>query len=327
MIKNRITKDLILQEGHSFQNANPIEVIDFIKTRKINYHIVSPADLKIFHTNKKLYLEIHAKKVLRYVIRRSFFEKLLMWYNISNYFMYKADIEVVVDILNNILKLINRTYVRITVEDNEALTITSPDYKDINDLEIIGNLSKDKIVKITRTDMFTKIDTNEIRTIYPKPNDTCGIGLSIFNSETGFHKFEVKLYLLRYICSNGSTINMDLLNEVIPHYKKDNLNRNIKTTIIKTLNSFNAKFDLIRQEFEKAPNLKASAEKMSEINKKIDYVLGYKKGNWFLREFISGFQDDKTIFDLFNFITDKAKKYKPNIRIKLEKLAGNIIFN
>lgn len=327
MIRKNISENLLLQKGHSFQNASPAEVIDFIKRRKINYHFISPGNLRVIHIDKKLYLEVYSGNVLRYAIRRSFFEKLLMWQKIPTYFVYKADIDVVVNILNNIFKLINRSYVRLTIENGEALTITSPDYKDIRDMEIIGTLARDKIVKITRTDMFTKIDTNEIRTIYPLPNDTCGMGLSLFNSETGFRKFEVKLYILRYICSNGSTINMDLLNEGIPHYKPAFPNGNIKSTIIKTFNAFNTKYDLIRLKFEKAPDLETSAEKMTEVNKKIDFVLGYKQSNYFLNDYKNGLQPNKTVFDMFNFITDEAKKYEVNTRLRLEELAGDIILN
>jgi hypothetical protein len=261
MMLNSPSKNIILQPGYSFQNVSPAEVIDFVKGRKIEYHNVPPTNLKIVHIGKTLFIEVHDGKILQYPIRRSFFEKLLMWYKIPSLFVYKAELDVVVKMLNNVFKLINRNYVRITIENGEALTITSPDYSDIKDMDTIGNLSREKIVKITRTDMFTKIDTNEIRTINPKPNDSCGLGLSIFNSETGFHKFVVKMYLLRYICENGATINMDILNENIPHYKQAFQNGNIKSTIVKTLNVFYTKYAAIQKRFETAPDLKISAEK------------------------------------------------------------------
>ena len=327
MILNDTTENIILERGRSFQNASPDEVIDFIKGRKINYHFVAPKKLSIIQFKKKLFLEIHTREVLRYPIRKSFFEKLLMWYKISTVFAYKAETDIIVSMLNNVFKLIKRNYVRVVIENGEALTITSPDYTDIKDTDIIGNLSKDKIVKITRTDMFTKIDTNEIRAINPLPNDTCGMGLSVFNSETGFHKFGVNMYLLRYICNNGATINMDILNTSIPHYKQVFDNGNIKSTIVKTLNNFYTKYGEIQRKFEKATDLKLATSKMKEVNKQIDFVLGYKKSNYFFKDFRNESQSNSTIFDIFNFITDKAKIYEPNTRLRLEKLAGDIILN
>ena len=321
------TGNINLEKGRSFQNASPTEVIDYIKGRKIEYHNVCPGNLRISQMGKKLFLDINKGRITRYAIRRSFFEKLLMWYNISTLFAYKADLDVILVMLNNVFKLIKRKYVRITIENGEALTITSPDYTDIKDIDIIETLSKDKLVKITRTDMFTKIDTNEIRTINPLPNDTCGMGLSLFNSETGFHKFGVKMYLLRYICSNGATINMDVLNKNIPHYKQAFHNGNIKSIIVQTLNAFYSKYNTIQQKFEKAPDLKIAASKMKEINKRIDFVLGYKKSTYFFQNYRNDIQANLTIFGLFNYITDTAKQYNPNTRLKLEELAGNIILN
>ena len=327
MILNNPSENIILERGCSFQNANPCEVIDFLKERKINYHFIAPEYLRIIQFKKKLFLEIHTEKVLRYPIRKSFFEKLLMWYKISTVFAYKAETDVIVSMLNNVFKLIKRNYVRVVIENGQALTITSPDYTDIRDKDIIKNLSNNKLVKITRTDMFTKIDTNEIRTINPVPNDTCGMGLSVFNSETGFHKFGVNMYLLRYICNNGATLNMDILNKNIPHYKQVFDSGNIKSVIVKTLNNFYTKYGEIQRKFEKATDFKLATSKIIEVNKKIDFVLGYKKSNYFLKDFKNGLQPNSTIFDIFNFITDKAKIYEPNTRLRLEELAGDIILN
>ncbi len=327
MIKRFATYGSYLEEGRSFQNVSPDVVIDFLKDRQVDYHYVAPNNLQILIANNKFSLKIKKEKHLLFPIRRSFFEKLLMWYKIPLEFAYQADLEVLIPILNNVFKLIKRNYVRVVIENGEALTITSPDYTDIRDLYVLGNLSKDKIIKITRTDIFTKIDTNEIRTINPLPNDTCGMGLTLFNSETGYRNFEVKMYLLRYICNNGATINIDVLNKNVPHYKQTFHNGNIKSTIVKTLNVFYTKYDNIQRKFEKAPDLKIATSKMEEINKRIDFVLGYKKSNNFLQDFRNDTQLNLTIFDLFNFITDKAKIFEPNIRLRLEELAGDIILN
>ncbi|MBM3436841.1 MAG: hypothetical protein FJY07_11565 [Bacteroidetes bacterium] len=325
MIRRFTTYGSYLTEGKTFQNVSPEIVIDFLRTRKIDYHYVVPCNLQILNIENKLFIKIIKEHHLLFPMRRSFFEKLLMWYKIPFNFAYQADLDVSVSLMNNILKLIKRNYIRVVIEDGQAITLTSPDYVDIHDLDIIEKHTKNELLKITRTDMFTKLDLVEAKTINPLPGDTCGLGLSVFNSETGFYNFTVKVYLLRYICSNGAILNSDVLHEKIPHYNARISGEAVQSSINRQLDLINNKYDLIKSRFETASGLKISVEKLKGVIEKIDIILGYKKGGYFLGDLQS--KENSTLFDLFNFITDKAKQYEPNIRLRLEETAGEIILN
>ncbi len=325
MIRRFATYGAYLNEGKTFQNVSPAVVIDFLQNRQIDYYFVAPDKLQILNLDNKLYLQVKKDHHLLFPMRRSFFEKLLMWYKIPLNFAYQADLDVSISLLNNILKLIKRNYVRVVIEDGEAITLTSPDYVDIRDLDIIENKAKSELLKITRTDMFTKLDLVESKTINPLPNDTCGLGLSVFNSETGFYNFSVKVYLLRYICSNGAILNSTVLDEKIPHYNTRISGGNVQSSITRQLDLMNDKYDLIKRRFETASGSKIPVDKLKGVVEKIDIILGYKKGGYFLGD-LQG-KENSTLFDLFNFITDKAKQYEPNVRLKLEEVAGDIILN
>jgi hypothetical protein len=56
---------------------------------------------------------------------------------------------------------------------------------------------------------------------------------------------------------------------------------------------------------------------------KLNYTLGGWQGNEFLKDF--NWQNSK--YDLFNFITDKAKSFEITKRYQFERLAGEIILN
>ena len=68
---------------------------------------------------------------------------------------------------------------------------------------------------------------------------------------------------------------------------------------------------------------KRAADFINSVNKRVESYLGkYESKNFF-----SELNEESTLYDLFNVVTNKAKKYDLGKRVLLENLAGDLILN
>src|SRR5574338_601205 len=195
--------------GLEFINANPEQVTDYLESLDRSKLQVNPSNLKVNLDGKKMVLSIMDKAVKDYPIRRAFLYKLLKWYSFPMNQLNRLSNETLISICNDYLMNINREYVNVTLEKGEALTITSPDYNEITDLEVIKKCTDLGVRTVSRNDFMMRITTEEKFKFEVVKGDNCGMGLNVINSETGFRTLSIAHYMLRYICSNGAIIRID----------------------------------------------------------------------------------------------------------------------
>ena len=120
---------------------------------------------------------------------------------------------------------INREFVNVTLEKGEALTITSPDYNEITDLEVIQKCTDLGVRTVSRNDFMMRITTEEKFKFEAVKGDNCGIGLNVINSETGFRTLSIAHFVMRYVCSNGAIVRIrkDENDRVHYGYKENEL--------------------------------------------------------------------------------------------------------
>jgi len=307
-------------EGLEFINANPNEVIDYLESLERSKIQVNPSNLKVHLDGKTMMLSVMNKNVKDYPIRKSFFYKLLKWYSFPMNQLYRLSNETVISICNDYLMNINREYVNVTFEKGEALTITSPDYNEITDLEVIKKCTDLGVRTVSRNDFMLRINTEEEFKFEPVPGDACGIGLNVINSETGFRSLSIAHFIMRYTCSNGAivTISNDDKERVHYGYKEYELQEFLDEQV---------KLALLGQK-EVADSLKKLSNKraadfVNSVNKRVESYLGkYESKNFF-----SELNEESTLYDLFNVVTRKAKNYDLGKRVLLENLAGDLILN
>jgi len=310
----------MVTEGIEFINASPDEVINYLQDLGREKLRLSPANLKIKSDGKFLMLSIMDKGVEDYPIRKSFLYKLLKWYSFPMNQLYRLSNETLISICNDYLMNINREFVNVTIEKGEALTITSPEYNEITDLEVIKKCADLGVRTVSRNDFMMRITTEEKFKFEAVKGDNCGIGLNVINSETGFRTLSIAHFVMRYVCSNGAIVRIDNeANERVHYGYKENelqefLDEQVELALLKQKDVADSIKDLSK---------KPASDFINSVNRKVESYLGkYESKNFF-----SELRKEATLYDLFNVVTDKAKKYDLAKRVLLENLAGDLILN
>ncbi len=311
---------MVTSEGIEFINAEPETVIDHLKNLKRSKIKIGPSNLTIKNDGKLLILSVMNNGVKEYPIRRAFLYKLLKWYSFPIRQLQRLSNETVISICNDFLLNISRDYVTVTFENDEALTITSPKYNEVTDIEVIKKCADLKIQNISRNDFFLRIITEDKYKFQVVPGDTCGIGMSVVNSETGFRALSVSHYILRYICTNGAMIKIDKENNQKIHYgyNDDELKLFLDQQIRNAVSNQKQMADSII-------NLSANAasDHIGKVKKRVESFLGRNEAKIIL----SKVMEDANLYELFNVITESAKRDDLSKRIYLESLAGELILN
>lgn len=310
----------MLTEGIEFNNAKIDQVVDYLENLDRYKIKVSPGNLKINTDGKNLILTAIEDGVKDFLIRKSFLHKLLKWYSFPLNQLYRLSIDTIASVCNDYLMNMNRSFVNITIEKNEALTITSPEYNEITDLEVIKNCAALGVRTVSRNDFMLRITTEEKFKFEAVPGDSCGIGINVINSETGFRMLSIAHYILRYVCSNGAIARIDKTGGEKIHYghRENELQEFLNEQVAKALTNQQK----IAKPITELVN-KSAAEFVVSVNKRIESFLGKNESKFFLSEL----SEKATLYELFNLVTDKAQMYDLSRRIYLEALAGDMILN
>jgi hypothetical protein len=310
--------DMKYIDGMTFSLVKCEEILDYLKSRKLTTYQLRPSSLNICSDMNNLILQFTNGKLNQYPVRRSFLYKLLNWYKFPLNQLEKLSIDTIVNICNDFLLNIKREYVNVLIENNEALTITSPGYSEITDIEIFKNFDFKGIRVVSRDDFVTRMYFEEKIKIEPNRGDSFGFGFNILNSETGFHSLSFKHFLFRYICSNGAFITEDISNNFLYHYK--NSKEKLLNFINDNISSIDNKRQIVHTSLMKAANDKVS-DNFDKIKKKIRQVIGSKDAE----EFLNGFNRESNRYEFFNHITESAKSYDFQKLIRLETIAGDLL--
>jgi len=275
--------------------------------------------------NMPLLLHKTQHAIKSYPIRKSFLFKLLKWYGISyhnTHFHDKTLIAICNDNLQDISK-INTNYpkkVIIYIENDQALSITSENFTPISDLEVLDIASKNMNIKqIFRDDFIMRVHSEIRSEKAPVKNDICGFGIQVVNSQTGFSAINAEHYILRYVCSNGAT--HKILNSNIRYIHYNVSREKILNDLDKTLSLAPDEPTNFINAVQTAINTKA-IHLFPDITYKVNNIIGAKKGYLMFKDFDKKHQN---LYELFNHITNKAKKFDILEKYKLEQLAGTLV--
>jgi hypothetical protein len=303
----------MISEGREFVNAKPEIVINYLRNLKVRQLDVSPSNLQITCDGRNFKLKVLGKNNHECPVRRSFIYKLLRWYSFPVRQVERLSGETLASICNDYLLNIKRDYVTVKFEDDFAVTVTSPGYNEITDLEVIKRVSSWGIGTISRNDYLMRITTVHKDKFQPVRGDDCGAGLSVINSETGFHALTVGFFIFRYICSNGAIAKIREKNENKVHYgnKPDELSVFLNDRM----------HEATKRRGKVISRLKIISERPASESEDMIRKVRSQLGRKHLQE-----TDGMTQYDLFNYITSHAKNYPLSKRIYLESLAGELVF-
>lgn len=307
-------------EGKEYKQAKPEEVIEYLKARKVDNLTCSPSQLKFVIYEQRPFIQVKEGKVKEFPVRNSCIKKILKWFDFpTENFGFLQD-ETILSICNDSLKAINAREVNIRLVDDEVVTINSQFYTLLTNLEVIELINHVGITKISLNDYFMRIYTKEEYRAKPRMDDTCGFGLNVFNSETGFAAVGIQHFILRYICINGATAPVDIFAERQNHYGYNS--KYIRNFLEGQLKKVEESRKNIIFALKKSDNEPAKKH-FGIYSYKIDSIIG----KWKSKQFFEEFDVESSKYDMFNFITEKAKNYDLMKKYRLERLAGELILN
>lgn len=312
-----ILDNVSFSDGMEFVYADPKEISEYLNALERERMEADPCDLRLRSDGRTLILQLTNGKVKEYQVRRSFVYKLLRWYGFPLKQLKRLSAETIANICNDYLLNI-RSRVILKLENGMALSLFSPRYNEITDLEVISQCRSLGIASVSRNDFFMRLYTEEKFNTEPVKGDRCGFGLNVINSETGFRALSVCHYMLRYICSNGAVISISEGEERKYHYGRS---------------SGELEWYLERQILlaaEKRSELAGQVEKLTEekagkilkvIKQRLSQILGPEG----MRQIMTGITEESAQYTLFNSITDFAKYQDISLRLALETIAGGLL--
>jgi hypothetical protein len=305
------------KEGPVFNAAEPEEVIDFLRTRRLETFHVFPEDLTIVGDGNRLYLNVCGDSMKDYPVRDSFFRKVLKWFNVPRTLVPRLEIDTLAAVLNDLLLNIRSGMVTVKIENGDALTVTSAGYNEMSDLEVLSLCEPLSIRAVSRNDFFLRVYSEAQFEGEARPGDVCSFSYNVVNSETGFRALSLGHYIFRYFCSNGAVVPVQGETKRV-HYG------GTQGALHDFLSTHLAGGEELRKQIMKQLQLSVLMPLNGETKStlmKINALIGQGAGRRLLRKLPEG----STRYDLFNTITEEAKRHTIGIRLQLESIAGMLL--
>lgn len=311
-------KTIGLRGGIEFSQAPPDEVIDFLHNRSLAEFTTQPDRLHIANDGKTLILQVSNGCIHEYPVRKAFLFKLLKWFSFPIAQIPRLDIDTVTSILNDYLVAIRSGEVTITVEDGDALTITSRSYTKLADLEVLKICSLLGVDSVSRSDFFLRVYSEVKVKKEIVRGDECGFGYNVLNSETGFRSVSMFHYILRYICSNGAVIPVREKSDQRVHYGY--VPGELEKWLEERVAVGEERRDHVIASLTGALEKKTS-QRRAGLAGKINAVLGKGKGEFLLNRL----PENASAFEVMNLITSEAQRFDIGRRLQLETIAGALL--
>ena len=306
------------RKGPEFSQAGVEEVTAYLKYRSLKKHVLPPDRLHVVNDGRELFLRVSAGKTEEYPIRGSFLFKLLKWYSFPSRQVGIVSIDTLTSILNDYLLAIPGGEVNVTIEDGEALALTSKRYNELSDLEVLEKAAAIGVESVSRNDFFMRVYSRTEFEVAPRPGDVCGLGYNLFNSETGFSKLAVCLFIRRYVCSNGAVVRYDSGEAARVHYGHPDmeLGRFLDVQLREAESQREEAAALIMR----STQLSAMPE-IEWTSRRLRPIVGKKR----TEELIGGLENDSTVYDLANAVTSLAQTLDIRRRLQAEAIGGDLL--
>jgi len=306
------------KSGITFNNSPAKEVVDYFRSRELRKIEISPLALNVFNCNRHMFVRVKTDKYEEYPVRTSFLQKMLRWHNLPVDLPSKISPETLMALLNESFHTIKSGNIFVNLEDGEAKTVVSNYFCDLNNLEILGAVANQKVEKISHDDYMTRFFTKEKFKMEPVVGDQCGFAYSIVNSETGFAKLSSEHFILRYVCTNGATASISQGKNKYVHYNKDK--DEMLSFLQKSFEEGEYGRNQLIEKIKKSSDAGAIDFQLDVYKLLKDVISVYDRTSFF-----SEFDWNSSKYDLFNYLTSKAKEFNITKRYSIEKAAGELI--
>jgi hypothetical protein len=306
------------RSGPEFLQADAAEVRDFLMNRRLKKYVLPPERLHVVNDGREHFLRISNGKTGEYPVRGSFLFKLLKWYAFPSRQIDRLSIDTVTSVLNDYLLAIPGGDVTVTLEDGEAVSLTSSRYNELSDIEVLDCAERVGVACVSRNDYFMRVYSNTEYEVEPVPGDVCGIGYNVFNSETGFRALSVRLFIRRYICSNGAVLGRNEAEGNRVHYGHPDME--LSRFLEEQMRAGEKARADVGRLLEKSAHLPARPL-IGRVSAQLKPLIGKKRTD----ELIENLADEATVYDLANSVTSMAQALDLRRRLQAESIGGELL--
>jgi len=156
--------------------------------------------------------------------------------------------------------------------------------------------------------------------------DVLNAGVHLSNSEVGLMSTNIDAMVFRQVCSNGAILKFEdksFLKQAHQGYPEENFAEAYKESI----------WDAVEYARIAYKNIKKSKDIVIKKDEDIDKrFIPLEKSKKYTDDFINSMRNDfkksdRTLYDLFNVMTEKSQELSWDKRINLEKIAGTLLFS
>jgi hypothetical protein len=306
-------------EGHTFDQAEPAEVLDYLRSRKLYTYILPPEQLHVRTDGSGFLLQVINGGVKEYPVRRALVMKLLKWFSMPPSQLFHLGMETLASVLNDYLCSIRSGNVTVKIENGEALSITSSRYSEILDVDVFDAVKRLDIHSVSRNDFFTRLYSKVTSEVEPVVGDVCGFGYNVLNSETGFRVLSLQHFVLRYVCSNGAIGRSDVAGDSRVHYGigKGGLKQFLAAEVERRVKDEPRLQEMLCKSVQRS-----ALASVDLVTRRLTTAVGRKH----VTEVLSTLSDNPSRYELANVVSALARKLDINKRLQLEHLAGDLMF-
>ena len=306
------------RSGPEYSQADMGEVLEFLRGRRLKKYVLPPDRLHVVNDGREHFLRISDGKTGEYPVRGSFLFKLLKWYGFPSRQLDRLSIDTVTSVLNDYLLAIPGGEVNVTLEDGEAVSLTSSRYNELSDIEVLECAERVGVACVSRNDYFMRVYSTTDYEVEPVPGDVCGIGYNVFNSETGFRALSVRLFIRRYVCSNGAVLGRTEGEGERVHYGHPDMELS-RFLELQMRAGVKARGEVERL-LTKSAHLPSRAV-VEDVSARLRPLIGRKR----TEALIDALGEESTVYDLANLVTSMAQTLDLRSRLLAESMGGELL--
>ena len=306
------------RSGPEFSQADIRDVRDFLRGRRLKKYFLPPERLHVVNDGREHFLRISNGKTGEYPIRGSFLFKLLKWYSFPSRQIDRLSIDTVTSVLNDYLLAIPGGEVNVTLEDGEAVSLTSNRYSELSDIDVLDCAERVGVACVSRNDFFMRVYCDTRYEVQPVPGDVCGIGYNVLNSETGFRALSVHLFVRRHVCSNGAVIGLTAEEGRRVHYGHPDME--LRTFLEEQMRAGEQLQEEVGRLLEKSAHI-PSQPLIGHVSARLRPIIGKKRSD----DVIENLGAEATVYDLANAITSMAQTLDLRRRLLAESFGGELL--
>lgn len=306
-------------------SMRPEEFFEYRSKIDVQNIEVAPNALKAIIKENKLFLEVERQKNDLFRIEEIFIKKLFRWFYTNTEMVSLLSIEAKAQVVNDLLSTIYRrgqkypdNFVKLRVEDGSVYSILAKNYVTVEDIEFY-DVVKDFGITVVEYDPYITRFISDIRLQTEAViGDRMGYALQFTNSQTGFGALSSSIFVFRYTCRNGAFATRG--SKSIFYHGTGAFNQ-FRASIIGVDDFLN---DIVPV-FDRGLIKARTVEYEKKLHPIVKNLIGPALSVFETKEMMRELERCKNLWEIYDYLTTRAKSMGIYTKYLLQEAAGNII--